>query len=182
MLDMFDALEMPVSVLANSAMYEYAPDLMGAYSARGDEIVGHGRTNSERQSVLGEAEERALIDEATKVIAEEGEFAVVDSDPFPHAVAEHEPAVEDRNGGLGSRNLLAVDPDEDRIVASVVVVVVGAVSHRRTLDGSAKPPIRSVRRFHDRAGRRHRAFHRPVSSMERCPGRFSGKMNAVGAA
>jgi peptidoglycan/xylan/chitin deacetylase (PgdA/CDA1 family) len=68
MLEMFDALEMPVSVLANSAMYDYAPRLMAAHRARGDEIVGHGRTNSERQSVLPEAEEAALIAEATEVL------------------------------------------------------------------------------------------------------------------
>lgn len=69
MRDMFDALDMPVSVLANSAMYDYAPDLMAAYRARGDEIVGHGRTNAERQSALPEPEEASLIAEATEVLA-----------------------------------------------------------------------------------------------------------------
>lgn len=69
MLEMFDALNLPVSVLANSAMYDYAPDLMAAYSARGDEMVGHGRTNAERQSVLPEGEEATLIAEATEVLA-----------------------------------------------------------------------------------------------------------------
>lgn len=68
MLDMFDALELPVSVLANSAMYDYAPSLMEAHRRRGDEIVGHGRTNSERQSILSETEEKALIAEATEVL------------------------------------------------------------------------------------------------------------------
>ncbi|MEM0934595.1 MAG: polysaccharide deacetylase family protein [Pseudomonadota bacterium] len=68
MRDMFDALDMPVSVLANSVMYDYAPDLMAAFRARGDEIVGHGRTNSERQSVLPKAEEATLIAEATAVL------------------------------------------------------------------------------------------------------------------
>jgi peptidoglycan/xylan/chitin deacetylase (PgdA/CDA1 family) len=73
MRDMFDALEMPVSVIANSAMYGYAPDLMAAFRARGDEVVGHGRTNSERQSVLERAEEAALIKEATEMLqTEEG--------------------------------------------------------------------------------------------------------------
>jgi peptidoglycan/xylan/chitin deacetylase (PgdA/CDA1 family) len=71
--DMFDALEMPVSVIANSAMYGYAPDLMAAFRARGDEVVGHGRTNSERQSVLERAQEAALIAEATQMLqTEEG--------------------------------------------------------------------------------------------------------------
>ena len=68
MLDLFNALDLPVSVLANSVMYDYAPELMAAYSARGDEIVGHGRTNSERQSLLSTAEEDALISEATDVL------------------------------------------------------------------------------------------------------------------
>lgn len=70
MLEMLDALKMPASVLANSAMYDYAPGLMAAYAARGDEIVGHGRTNSERQSVLDEAGETALIAEATEVLTQ----------------------------------------------------------------------------------------------------------------
>ncbi|MEM1386356.1 MAG: polysaccharide deacetylase family protein [Pseudomonadota bacterium] len=70
MLEMLDTLEMPASIIANAAMYDYAPDLMAAYSARGDEIVGHGRTNSERQSVLPEAEEAALIAEATQVLTD----------------------------------------------------------------------------------------------------------------
>jgi allantoinase len=68
MIEMFDALDLPVSVLANSAMYDYAPDLMAAHRARGDEVLGHGRTNAERQSVLGEADEAHLIAEATAVI------------------------------------------------------------------------------------------------------------------
>lgn len=68
MRDMFDALNVPVSVLANSAMYDYAPDLMAAFRARGDEVLGHGRTNSERQSVLESSAEAALIAEATDVL------------------------------------------------------------------------------------------------------------------
>jgi allantoinase len=68
MCELFDTLEMPASVLANSAMYDYAPDLMAAFRARGDEVVGHGRTNSERQSMLPEAEEAQLIAEATAAI------------------------------------------------------------------------------------------------------------------
>jgi hypothetical protein len=70
MLALFDALALPATVLANSAMYAYAPDLMAAFRARGDEIAGHGRTNAERQSVLDEPAERALIAEATAVLAD----------------------------------------------------------------------------------------------------------------
>lgn len=68
MLDLFDQLEMPASVLINSAMLDYAPSLVDAFVARGDEIVGHGRTNAERQSTLSEADERRLIMESTDLI------------------------------------------------------------------------------------------------------------------
>ena len=42
-------------------MYDYAPELVAAFRTRGDEIVGHGRTNAERQGTLDEAAEAALI-------------------------------------------------------------------------------------------------------------------------
>jgi len=70
MLDAFDALQLPLAALVNSAMYDYAPELVAACRARGDEIVGHGRTNAERQADLDEAAERALIGEATARLTE----------------------------------------------------------------------------------------------------------------
>ncbi|WP_428395688.1 polysaccharide deacetylase family protein [Lichenicoccus sp.] len=68
LLDVFDQLALPASVLVNSAIYAHCPQVMDAHRARGDEVVGHGRTNSERQGVLAEAEERRLIEEATAAI------------------------------------------------------------------------------------------------------------------
>ncbi len=69
LLELLDSLALPATALVNSALYDYAPALVAAHRARGDEIAGHGRTNSERQSVLAEAEERALIAESTEAIA-----------------------------------------------------------------------------------------------------------------
>lgn len=40
MRDLFDALDMPVSILANAAIYDHAPELMAAFRARGHEVVG----------------------------------------------------------------------------------------------------------------------------------------------
>ncbi len=68
LLDEFYRLELPVSVLANSETYAAAPEIMEAFHKRGDEIVAHGRTNSERQGALEESDERALIDEVTRTI------------------------------------------------------------------------------------------------------------------
>jgi allantoinase len=69
LIELLDALNMPASILINSDIYEGAPGLAEAFRARGDEFVGHGRTNSERQGALDEAAEAALISEATAVIA-----------------------------------------------------------------------------------------------------------------
>lgn len=68
MLELFDRLGLPASVLANAELYDYAPQLMAAFRARGDEVVGHGRTNSERQGDLDEAAEARLIRDATETI------------------------------------------------------------------------------------------------------------------
>jgi peptidoglycan/xylan/chitin deacetylase (PgdA/CDA1 family) len=64
--ELFRALNWPVSLLVNSAMYDHAPEAVAAFP--GAEIVGHGRTNSERQGTMAESEERALIAEATAVL------------------------------------------------------------------------------------------------------------------
>ena len=68
--EMFEAEEFPASVLVNSALYDEAPELIAAFSRRGDEIVGHGRSNSERQGALDESEERTLIVQATRRLEE----------------------------------------------------------------------------------------------------------------
>lgn len=70
LLDAFDALGLPMAALMNSSIYDYAPQLAAACRVRGDEIVGHGRTNSERQGTLDEAAERTLIAEATTRLAQ----------------------------------------------------------------------------------------------------------------
>ena len=67
--DLFDELALPASVLVNSTLYAACPALLAAFRRRGDEIVGHGRTNAERQGALPEAAEAALIGEATDVLA-----------------------------------------------------------------------------------------------------------------
>ncbi|MDH3704090.1 MAG: polysaccharide deacetylase, partial [Alphaproteobacteria bacterium] len=54
LLDLFDEMEIPMGVIANSAIYEHCPDVMAAFRARGDEVIGHGRTNSKPQSEMAE--------------------------------------------------------------------------------------------------------------------------------
>lgn len=68
---LFDLLEeygLPASHNFNSLLFDACPQIADRIIARGDEFVGHGRTNAERQDVLPEAEEKVLIEEARDVI------------------------------------------------------------------------------------------------------------------
>ncbi|MDP3701985.1 MAG: polysaccharide deacetylase family protein [Hylemonella sp.] len=60
-LELFGQLGMPAAALINTALYDHCPELIAACVARGDELVGHGHSNAERQGSLDETSERALL-------------------------------------------------------------------------------------------------------------------------
>lgn len=69
LMDMFDALDIPVEHQINTALYEHFPEVMARIRSRGDEILGHGVTNSDMQETLSEADEAAFIRHVTETIA-----------------------------------------------------------------------------------------------------------------
>jgi peptidoglycan/xylan/chitin deacetylase (PgdA/CDA1 family) len=64
--DLADEFGLPMCHLINSTVYDRCPQIVARIKARQDEIVGHGRTNSERQGDLDEPNEARLIREATE--------------------------------------------------------------------------------------------------------------------
>ena len=73
-LELFDALGLPAAALINTALYDHCPELVAACVARGDELVGHGHSNAERQGVLDEAAERQLLRACReRMLAESGQ-------------------------------------------------------------------------------------------------------------
>ena len=70
-LEMFDALGMPAATILNTALYDHCPELIAACVARGDELVGHGHTNAERQGGWSEAAERRLLADCRERILRE---------------------------------------------------------------------------------------------------------------
>jgi allantoinase len=68
LLELANDYELPYALLLNSELYDYCPELLAAFAERGDEMVGHGRSNSERQSDMKPQEERLAIREATAAI------------------------------------------------------------------------------------------------------------------
>ena len=68
LFEILDELKLPASILLNSAVcYEY-PDLVAKIKTRGDDVLGHGRTNAELQRGMWENDERNAIKEVTEVI------------------------------------------------------------------------------------------------------------------
>ena len=60
-LELFDSLKLPVGALINTALYDHCPEVIDAHAKRGDELIGHGHTNSDRQGELSEEKERELL-------------------------------------------------------------------------------------------------------------------------
>jgi len=60
-IELFDRLGLPAAALVNAALCEHAPELVTACLTRGDELVGHGYSNAERQGALDEGDERELL-------------------------------------------------------------------------------------------------------------------------
>lgn len=68
--DMLDELGLPASHLINTTLFEYAPQVLAAINSRGDEIIGHGRTNAERHGSMWERDEARFLREVRDEIAE----------------------------------------------------------------------------------------------------------------
>jgi len=69
--ELLDTLALPAGVLINTALYDHCPEVVAAFVARGDEIIGHGHTNAERQGEMTEADERALLRHCRERIAQQ---------------------------------------------------------------------------------------------------------------
>lgn len=67
-LEMLDALGVPVTLLVNGLVPAAQPDLAERLRARGDEVVGHGRTSSESTAGLWAADESAAIAQSTHAL------------------------------------------------------------------------------------------------------------------
>ena len=68
--ELLDELKLPACHLVNTAVFDYAPDVIEPIIARGDEVIGHGRTNAERHGQWWEADEARMLAEVRSKIAD----------------------------------------------------------------------------------------------------------------
>ena len=74
-LELFEALKLPVGALINTSLYDYCPEVIEAFVKRGDELIGHGHTNSERQGDLTAPQEKELLQNCRDRIRRESGMA-----------------------------------------------------------------------------------------------------------
>ena len=68
--DLAEKFGLPLCHLLNASVAEHFPEIPARIRQRGDEVVGHGYTNSERQSDMDGPTEAAMIAHATATLAE----------------------------------------------------------------------------------------------------------------
>jgi allantoinase len=66
--DILDELQMPCTILLNSLVCDYAPDIVERIKQRGDDVCAHGRTNAEALGGGWEHDEAVIIKETTDEI------------------------------------------------------------------------------------------------------------------
>jgi allantoinase len=63
-----DDLNLPASILLNSSVCYHYPEIIEKIKARGDDVLGHGRSNAEIHQPLWEHDEARIIAEVSDVI------------------------------------------------------------------------------------------------------------------
>lgn len=66
--ELAEEFKLPMAILLNTEIYDYCPEVVAAFRERGDEVVGHGRTNAERQIDMPLEGETRCIAETTAAI------------------------------------------------------------------------------------------------------------------
>jgi len=68
LFEILDELKLPATILLNSSVCYHYPQIVEKIKARGDDVLGHGRTNAELLRGMWEHDEARAIQECTEVI------------------------------------------------------------------------------------------------------------------
>jgi peptidoglycan/xylan/chitin deacetylase (PgdA/CDA1 family) len=68
LMNLFDELKLPVSVITNTEIYNHCPEILDAHTKRGDELISHGCSQVERQIEMSVEQERTMITEVTQAM------------------------------------------------------------------------------------------------------------------
>ena len=151
LFDMLDQLKLPATILLNSSVCDHYPDIIEKIRARGDDVVGHGRTTAEVHRSMWEHDEARVIAEMTEVIAKHiGMRPTGWMGPGAAEIQSH--ARSPQGGGLYPSSRLAGRRPADLDADACRAAAVGALS-----DGIERP---GALRARDHTGRRVRRYDR----------------------
>ena len=68
LFEILDELKLPATILLNSSVCYHYPQIVEKIKARGDDVLGHGRTNAELLRPMWEQDEARAIKECTEII------------------------------------------------------------------------------------------------------------------
>lgn len=68
LMNLFDELNLPVGVIANTEIYDHCPQILEAHQKRGDELISHGRSQVERQIEMSVDQEREMITDVAQIM------------------------------------------------------------------------------------------------------------------
>src|ERR1700682_5105156 len=68
LFEVLDELKLPATILLNSSVCYNYPEIVEKIKSRGDDVVGHGRTNAELMRGMWEEDEARAIAECTEII------------------------------------------------------------------------------------------------------------------
>jgi len=68
LFDLLDELNLPASILLNGMVADLYPQIVARIKKRGDDVLGHGRTNAENQRGMWELDERRLVDDVNATV------------------------------------------------------------------------------------------------------------------
>ena len=70
LFELLDELKLPASILLNSIVCYYYPDLIEKIKERGDDVICHGRTTAEIHTPFWEEDEARVVRECTDIIGQ----------------------------------------------------------------------------------------------------------------
>ena len=77
LMNLFEELDLPVGVIANTEIYDHCPQILEAHIKRGDELISHGRSQVERQIEMSMEQEREMITDVAQIMTKRNGVAPV---------------------------------------------------------------------------------------------------------
>ena len=126
LFEILDELKLPASILLNSMVCYQYPEIVEKIKQRGDDVLGHGRTNAEVFRPMWEHDEARAIQECTEVIEKHvgvrptGWMGPGAANPTSRPICSRRPATPICSTGRSTTSRSGCRPDRGRCCRSPI--------------------------------------------------------------